>query len=108
MKENKMGTMPVNKLLVTMALPIVVSMLIQALYNVVDSIFVAKINEDALTALSLAFPIQNLIIAAATGIGVGINALLSKKLGEKNFDYANRVACNGIVIELCAFLIFSL
>ena len=76
MKENKMGTMPVNKLLITMALPIVISMLIQALYNVVDSIFVAKINEDALTALSLAFPMQNLIIAAATGTGVGINALL--------------------------------
>jgi putative MATE family efflux protein len=89
-----------------MALPIVISMLIQALYNVVDSIFVAKINEDALTALSLAFPIQNLIIAAATGLGVGINALLSKKLGERNFDYANKVACNGIIIELCAFLIF--
>lgn len=106
MKENKMGAMPVNKLLITMALPIVISMLIQALYNVVDSIFVAKINEDALTALSLAFPIQNLIIAAATGLGVGINALLSKKLGEKNFDYANKVACNGIIIELCAFIIF--
>ncbi len=106
MKENKMGTMPVNKLLITMAFPIVISMLIQALYNVVDSIFVAKINEDALTALSLAFPMQNLIIAAATGTGVGINALLSKKLGEKDFPYANKVACNGIVIELCAFLVF--
>ena len=106
MQENKMGTMPVNKLLVTMALPIVISMLIQALYNVVDSIFVAKINEDALTALSLAFPMQNLIIAAATGIGVGINALLSKKLGEKDFGYANKVACNGIFIELCAFIVF--
>lgn len=106
MNENKMGTMPVNKLLITMALPIVISMLIQALYNIVDSIFVAKISEDALTALSLAFPMQNLIIAASTGIGVGMNALLSKKLGEKNFEFANKVACNGIIIQLCAFFVF--
>ncbi len=106
MKENKMGSMPVNKLLISMALPIVISMMIQALYNIVDSIFVAKINEDALTALSLAFPMQNLIISAATGIGVGMNALLSKKLGEQNYPYANMVACNGIIIELCASVIF--
>lgn len=106
MKENKMGSMPVNKLLISMALPIVISMMIQALYNIVDSIFVAKINEDALTALSLAFPMQNLIISAATGIGVGMNALLSKKLGEQNYSYANMVACNGIIIELCASVIF--
>ena len=106
MYENKMGTMPVNKLLISIALPIVISMLIQALYNIVDSIFVAKISEDALTALSLAFPMQNLIIAAATGIGVGMNALLSKKLGEKDFSYANNVACNGIIILLFAFFVF--
>lgn len=106
MKENRMGSMPVNKLLISMALPIVISMMIQALYNIVDSIFVAKINEDALTALSLAFPMQNLIISAATGIGVGMNALLSKKLGEQNYSYANMVACNGIIIELCASVIF--
>ncbi|MBO5099174.1 MAG: hypothetical protein J6C16_03300 [Clostridia bacterium] len=105
MYENKMGTMPVNKLLITIALPIVISMLIQALYNIVDSIFVAKISEDALTALSLAFPMQNLIIAAATGIGVGMNALLSKKLGEKDFLYANKVACNGIILLLFAFFV---
>ncbi len=106
MNENKMGVMPVNKLLISMALPMMISMLVQALYNIVDSIFVAKISEDALTALSLAFPMQNLIIAASTGIGVGINALLSRSLGEKDFDKANKVAGNGIFIELCAFAAF--
>ena len=88
MNENKMGIMPINKLLISMALPMMISMLVQALYNIVDSIFVAKISEDALTALSLAFPMQNLIIAASTGLGVGINALLSRSLGEKDFDKA--------------------
>ena len=83
-EENKMGVMPINKLLITMSLPIMISMLVQALYNIVDSMFVAQINEDALTAVSLAFPIQNLMIAVATGTGVGINALLSRSLGEKN------------------------
>lgn len=82
-EENKMGTMPVNKLLLTMSLPMVISMLIQALYNVVDSIFVAQIGETALTAVSLAFPIQNLIIAIAVGTGVGVNALLSRSLGRR-------------------------
>ena len=106
MNENKMGIMPVNKLLISMALPIMISMLVQALYNIVDSIFVAKISEDALTALSLAFPMQNLIIAAATGIGVGINALLSRSLGEKDFKKADKVAGNGVFLELCAFLVF--
>ena len=84
LKENKMGVMPVNKLLVTMSLPMVISMLVQALYNVVDSIFVAMINENALTAVSLAFPIQNLFIAVGSGVGVGINALLSRALGQKD------------------------
>ena len=82
-KENKMGTMPVKKLIFNMALPLIISMLIQALYNIVDSIFVSRISEDALTAVSLAFPVQNLMIAFATGTGVGMNALLSRRLGEK-------------------------
>ena len=81
--ENKMGTMPVNRLLLSMSIPIMISMLVQALYNVVDSIFVAQLSEDALNAVSLAFPIQNLMISVAVGTGVGINALLSKSLGEK-------------------------
>lgn len=106
MNENKMGIMPVNKLLISMALPMMISMLVQALYNIVDSIFIAKISEDALTALSLAFPMQNLIIAASTGIGVGINALLSRSLGEKDFKKADKVAGNGVFIELCAFAVF--
>ena len=81
--QNKMGTMPIPKLLFTMSLPMVIAMLVQALYNIVDSVFVSQINENALTAVSLAFPIQNLMIAVATGTGVGVNALLSKSLGEK-------------------------
>lgn len=85
-QENKMGVWPVNRLLISMSVPIMVSMLVQALYNVVDSIFVAKLSENALNAVSLAFPVQNLMIAVATGTGVGINALLSKSLGEKNFQ----------------------
>ena len=82
-KENKMGVMPINKLLITMALPMIVSMLVMALYNIVDSIFVARICENALTAVSLAFPVQNLMIAIASGTGVGMNALLSRSLGAK-------------------------
>ena len=81
-KENKMGVMPVPRLLITMSLPMMLSMLVQALYNIVDSIFVAQINENALTAVSLAFPIQSLMIAISAGTGVGINALLSRNLGE--------------------------
>ena len=87
--ENKMGTMPIGKLLFNMSLPMMISMLVQALYNIVDSIFVAKLSENALTAVSLAFPLQTLLIAVATGTGVGMNALLSKSLGEKNFKKAN-------------------
>lgn len=105
-KENKMGTQPVNKLLISMSLPIMISMLVQALYNVVDSVFVAKINEDALTAVSLAFPIQNLMIALGAGTGVGINALLSKSLGEKNYKQANKAANNGIFLILLSFVVF--
>ena len=91
-RENKMGTQPIGDLLFKMSLPIMISMLVQALYNIVDSIFVAKISEDALTAVSLAFPVQNLMIALGAGTGVGINALLSKSLGEKNFKQANSAA----------------
>ena len=91
-RENKMGVMPVNKLLVTMALPMIVSMLVQAMYNIVDSIFVSRICEDALTAVSLAFPMQNLMIAVSSGTGVGMNALLSRSLGAKEFDNANEAA----------------
>ena len=83
-QENKMGTMPVGKLIVTMSLPMIISMLVQALYNIVDSVFVSRISEQALTAVSLAFPAQNLMIGVATGTGVGVNALLSRALGEKN------------------------
>ena len=102
MKENKMGVMPIGKLLVNMALPLVISMLVQALYNVVDSIYVSRISESAVTALSLAFPIQNLLIGCATGVGVGVNSLLSKSLGEQNYERANRTAGNGFLLS-CSF-----
>ena len=98
--ENKMRTMPVGKLLFTMALPLALSMLVQAFYNIVDSFFVAKVNEDAVTALSFAFPIQNLQIGCATGIAVGMNSLLSKSLGEGNQEQANRAAGNGIILTM--------
>ncbi|MGO1369763.1 MATE family efflux transporter [Senegalia sp. (in: firmicutes)] len=107
-QENKMGVMPIRKLLINMSVPIMISMLIQALYNVVDSIFVARINEDALTAVSLAFPIQNLMIAVAVGTGVGINALLSRSLGSKNFKEANSVAENGVLLAFFSYSIFLL
>lgn len=107
-KENKMGTMPINRLLVSMALPMVLSMLVQALYNIVDSIFVAQMGEDALTAVSLSFPIQNLIIAVSVGTGVGINALLSRSLGEKKFDKANKTAMNGIFIIAISSVLFAI
>lgn len=104
--ENKMGVMPIKRLLISMSLPIMASMLVQALYNVVDSIFVAQINENALTAVSLAFPIQNLMIAIAVGTGVGINSLLSRALGEKNSKRASDVANNGILLGLLGYIIF--
>lgn len=107
-KENKMGIMPIPKLLLSMALPIMASMLVQALYNVVDSIFVSRLSEDALTAVSLAFPMQNLMIAAASGIGVGMNALLSKKLGEKDFTGANLAANHGVFLAFITYVIFLL
>ena len=106
--ENKMGTMPVGKLLLNMALPMIISMLVQALYNVVDSIYVSQISESAVTALSLAFPVQNIQIGFATGIGVGVNALLSKSLGEGNQKMANRAAGNGIFLVALVTLGFIL
>lgn len=105
-QENKMGVMPVNRLLVTMALPMMISMLVQALYNVVDSIFVSRISEDALTAVSMAFPMQNLLIGLATGIAVGMNALVSKALGEKKTDTANSMAMHGVFLAICGYLLF--
>lgn len=107
-KENKMGVMPVPKLLISMSLPMIISMLVQALYNIVDSIFVAQLNEQALTAVSLAFPVQNLMIAVAAGTGVGINALLSKSLGEKKHEQANAIARNGIFLALLSCMVFAI
>lgn len=107
-QENKMGVLPVNKLLLSVAVPMMISMLVQALYNVVDSIFVSHVSENALNAVSLAFPIQNLMIAVATGTGVGINALLSKSLGQKRFDRANAAAMNGVFLGVCSYLVFAL
>ncbi|MBD5528152.1 MAG: MATE family efflux transporter [Lachnospiraceae bacterium] len=107
-QENKMGVMPINKLLITMSLPMMISMLVQALYNIVDSIFVSQINEYALRAVSLAFPIQSLMIAVSVGTAVGINAFLSKTLGEKQYEKANVIATNGIFIEVVSALVFAL
>ena len=107
-KENKMGTMPVNRLLISMSLPMMVSMLVQALYNVVDSIFVSRVNEAALTAVSLAFPIQTLMIAVAGGTCVGINAVLSKALGEKDQERADNTAASGVVLMAASYLLFLL
>lgn len=104
--ENKMGVMPVGKLVFNMSLPMMISMLVQALYNIVDSIFVGMISENALTAVSLAFPLQTLTIAVGAGTGVGINALLSKSLGEKNFKRVNDTASNGAFIYALSYLLF--
>jgi len=103
-----MGVMPENKLLLNMAVPMILSMLIQACYNVVDSYFVAKLSEDALNAVSLAFPVQNLMIAVAVGTGVGINALLSRSLGQKDQERADRTAMNGMMLELTSGLVFTI
>ncbi len=104
-QENKMGTRPVNRLLVSMALPLMISMLVQALYNVVDSVYVAQLSQNALNAVSLSFPIQNLMIAVASGTGVGVNALLSKSLGEKNHEMANKFAINGVFLAICSYIV---
>lgn len=119
-KENKMGTMPVNKLLVTMSTPMILSMLVQALYNIVDSLFVAKIQDAdaaaqgvnagnaALSALGMAFPVQTILIAFGVGTGVGVNALLSRALGEKDYDTVNKTANNGIFLSFLNFILFFL
>jgi len=106
--ENKMGVMPVNKLLLNMAIPMVISMLVQALYNVVDSVFVAKLSEDALNAVSLAFPVQNLMISVAVGTGVGINALLSRSLGQKDQKTADQAAINGLFLAFLSCVVFTI
>ena len=111
MNENFMKEKPVFPLLMSMALPMVISMMVNALYNIVDSFFVAKISEDALTAVSMAFPIQNLMIAVGAGTAVGVNALLARSLGEKDFDRVNRIAENAVflvVLSYAAFLLIGL
>lgn len=108
MNENKMETMPVNKLLITMAAPMVLSMLIGALYNVVDSLFVSHYGENALSAVSFAFPIQNIIIVTGSGIGVGINALLSRFLGEKKQKKVNQTALHGIILGIGFYILVLL
>ena len=108
LRENKMGVMPVGKLLLNMAIPMIISMLVQAFYNVVDSVYVSRVSESAVTALSLAFPVQNMQIGFAIGIGVGVNSLLSKSLGEGNRDMANRTAGNGVFLALIAVAVFML
>ena len=107
-QENKMGVMPIGKLVMTMSLPIVISMLVQALYNIVDSMFVSMISQEALNAVSLAFPAQNLMIGFATGTAVGINALVSRALGAKDGAHANRVARNGMLLAGCCYVLFLL
>ena len=108
LQENKMGVMPIGKLLFNMALPMIISMIVQALYNVVDSIYVSQVSESAVTALSLAFPVQNMQIGFGLGIAVGVNSLLSKSLGEKNQEAANYAAGNGIFLVIIAVALFML
>lgn len=108
LRENKMGVMPIGKLLANMAVPMILSMLVQALYNVVDSIYISRFSESAVTALGLAFPVQNVQIGFSVGIGVGVNSLLSKSLGEGNRERADRAAGNGIFLALIASVIFIL
>lgn len=106
--ENKMGTLPINKLLISMSLPMVISMLVQAMYNIIDSIFVAQISEEALAAVSMAFPIQNLMIAVSAGTCVGVNALLSRSLGEGRKEQADAAAVNGVFLAFVSYLAFAL
>ena len=108
LQENKMGVMPVGRLVFTMSLPIIISMLVQAFYNVVDSMFVSMISQEALNAVSLAFPAQNLMIGFATGSAVGVNALVSRALGAKDPERANKVALNGVFIAACCYALFLL
>lgn len=106
--ENKMGIVPVGRLLASMAIPMMISMMVQAFYNVVDSVFVAQLSENALNAVSLAFPLQNLTIAVGIGTAVGMNALLSRSLGEKNQALVDKAANTGIFLALCNFVVFAL
>ena len=108
LKENKMGVLPVGRLLANMAIPMMISMLVQAFYNIVDSIFVSRISENALTAVSLAFPLQSLLIAVGAGTAVGMNALLSRSLGEKRQDLVDRSANTGLFLFLCSYVVFAL
>ncbi len=108
MEENKMGVLPINKLLISMSLPIIASMLVQAMYNIVDSIFIGRYDINGLTAVSLAFPFQNLMMAVGTGTGVGMNAVLSKYLGEKNYKGANKAAGNGFVLAIISAVVFAI
>ena len=105
-KENKMGVMPVRKLIISMSLPMMISMLVQALYNIVDSVYVARLSESALTAVTLAFPLQNLMIALGSGTGVGINALLSRSLGQKRFDKSDAAANTGLLLTCFNTIVF--
>jgi len=105
-QENKMGVMPIKKLLITMSLPMMISMLVQALYNIVDSIFVSQLCEEAMTAVTLVFPMQNLMVSLAMGTGVGVNAILSKALGEKKYEDANSAANTGLLLNFIHFIIF--
>ena len=108
MKDNKLGIMPISKLIWNMSLPIIVSMLVQALYNIVDSVFVSQVSEQALTAVTLAFPAQNLMIGLATGTAVGVNALLGRALGAGDGKRADQVAINGIFLAVVGFVISAL
>ena len=103
-----MGTMPEGRLLLNMSLPMMLSMLVQAMYNVVDSIFVSRISEHALTAVSLAFPLQTMLIAVGAGTGVGVNSLLSKSLGEKEYEKANKTAMNGIFLYMISYVVSAI
>ena len=105
-KENKMGIMPMTKLILTMSLPAIFSMTIMAMYNVVDSIFIGQYSQEGLNATSLAYPLQMLLIAVAVGTGVGINSLVSRRLGEKNFKEANEVATHGLLLSFFSYAIF--
>ena len=107
-QENKMGVMPVKKLLINMSLPMMISMFVQAMYNIVDSIFVARISENALTAVSLSFPLQSIMFSVAAGTGIGVNALVSRALGAREQDRANRIAVNGLFIYLVSYLVMLL
>ena len=107
-KENKMGVRPVKRLIISMSLPMMISMLVQALYNIVDSVFVSRMGESALTAVTVAFPMQSLMIAVSSGTGVGINAMLSTSLGAKDFEKTDAAANKGVFLAFCSYIAFLL